>query len=109
MLLLGIAALFAAKAGSDQDDINRLLNFRDQNPGAAWSIREIAGQYEQAMADGPRNERNAKIALIGSAAAAAVVGDVLHPRRKVRGREPAVAIVPAGRGDRATGGLAWRF
>jgi hypothetical protein len=62
------------------------------------------------MADGPRHERNAKIALIGSAAAAAVAVTCFILDAKIGGgAEPAVTVAPAGRGFAATGGWQWRF
>jgi len=107
VVALGVAALFAAQASSDQDDIDRLLRFRTDT-GAPLKYSAIADQYEQAMADGPRHARNAKIALAVSAAAAAVAATffVLDARL---GTEPAVTIAPAGHGFAATGGWQWRF
>ena len=109
MLLLGAAALFAAEAGSDEDDLNRLLSFRDPDTQAPPAYSAIADQYEQAMADGPRHDRNAKIALVGSAVAAAVSATFFILDAKLGGRagrrhhaRPAAAIV-------ATGGWQWRF
>jgi hypothetical protein len=110
VVLLGVAALFAAEANSDAQDVNRLLNFRDTHTGAPLKYSVIASQYEQAMADGPRHERNAKIAFIGSAAAAAVAVTFFVLDAKIGGgAEPAVAIAPAGGGLVATGGWQWRF
>jgi len=68
----------------------------------------VADQYEKAMADGPRNERNAKIALIGSAVAAAVSATFFILDARLGG-QPAVAVTPAGRGIVATGGWQWQF
>jgi hypothetical protein len=108
VLLLGTAALFATKAASDESDVNRLLNYRDQNTGAPLQYSTVAAQYQQAMADGPRHDRYAKIALAASAAVAAVsvtffVLDAKHEAA------PAVAVAPAGNGFVATGGWQWRF
>ena len=108
VLLLGVAALFAAEASSAEDDIDRLLRFRDPDTQAPLRYSAIADQYEKAMADGPRNERNAKIAFVGSAVAAAVSATFFILDAKLGG-QPAVAITPAGRGVLATGGWQWRF
>jgi hypothetical protein len=108
VLLLGVAALFAAEASSAEDDINRLLRFRDPDTQAPLRYSAIADQYEQAMADGPRNERNAKIAFVGSAVAAAVSATFFILDAKLGG-QPAVAVTPAGRGIVATGGWQWAF
>jgi len=108
VLALGVAALFAAQASSDREDVDRLLNYRVAETGAPLKYSAIADQYEQAMADGPRHARNAKIALAVSAAAAAVAATffVLDARL---GAEPAVTIAPAGGGFAATGGWQWHF
>jgi hypothetical protein len=108
VILLGAAALFAAQASSDRDDVNRLISYRDPNTGAPLRYSEVAGQYEQATADAPRHERYAKIALASSALAAAVAATFFVLDAKL-GAEPAVAIAPAGRGVIATGGWRWRF
>jgi len=108
VLLLGVAALFAAEASSAEDDIDRLLRFRDPDTQAPLRYSAIADQYEKAMADGPRNERNAKIAFVGSAVAAAVSATFFILDAKLGGT-PAVAITPAGRGIVATGGWQWAF
>ena len=111
VLLLGAAALYAAQASSDEQDVNRLLNYRDPfKEGVPLRYSVVASQYEQAMADGPRHERNAKIALIGSAAFAAVAVTFFVLDAKLGGgAEPAVAVAPAGGGVVATGGWQWRF
>jgi hypothetical protein len=108
VLLLGAAGLFAAQANSAEDDLNRLVDYRDQDTGAPARYSAIANQYEQAMADGPDNERNAKIAFIGSAVAAAVSATFFVLDAKF-GAQPAIAVAPAGRGFAATGGWQWRF
>jgi hypothetical protein len=108
VLLLGAAALFAAQASSAEDDIDRLLRFRDPDTQAPLRYSAIADQYEKAMADGPRNERNATIAFVGSAVAAAVSATFFILDAKLGG-QPAVAITPAGRGIVATGGWQWAF
>jgi hypothetical protein len=108
VLLLGAAALFAAQASSAEGDVNRLISYRDTETDAPLRYSAIANQYEQAMADGPDNERNAKIALIGSAVAAAVSATFFVLDAKL-GTQPAIAVAPAGRGFAATGGVSWRF
>jgi hypothetical protein len=108
IVALGVAGLFAAKSSSDADDVNRLINYRNMNTGAPLQYSTVADQYQQAMADGPRHERDAKIALVVSAAAAAVATTffVLDARHQA---ELAVTIAPAGNGLAATGGWQWRF
>lgn len=107
LLLLGTAGFYAASAASDADDVNRLVTYRSET-STPLTYSTVAAQYEQAMADGERNDRNAKIALIaaGGAAAVAAVFFVLDAKL---GGEPAVAVVPAGKGVAATGGWTWRF
>jgi hypothetical protein len=108
VLLLGVAGLFAAQASSDQDDVRRLIIYRNVATGQPLEYSTIAGQYEQAMADGPRHARYAKIALAASAvvAAASATFFVLDARL---GAEPAVAVAPDGHGIAATGSLRWSF
>jgi hypothetical protein len=104
--MLLAAGLFAASASSNQDDINRLVLHRDDMTGAPLSYSSIAKQYEDAMADGERNDRYAKLALAGAGAAALVAATffILDARDA---REPAVAIVPSAGGLTAAG--TWRF
>jgi hypothetical protein len=108
VILLGTAAVFAAQASSNESDVDRLLRYRDQQTGAPLRYSDVANQYQQAMTDGPHNERNAKIALAASAVVAAVSATffVLDARL---GATPAVAIAPTGHGVAATGGWQWRF
>jgi hypothetical protein len=108
VLLLGTAALFAAQANSDESDVNRLVNYRDQTTGAPLEYSTIAAQYEQATADGPRHDRYAKIALAASGVVAAVSVTFFVLDAKL-GAAPAVAVAPAGKGFVATGGWQWRF
>lgn len=108
VLALGVAALFAAQASSDQEDVDRLVNYRVAETGAPLKYAAVADQYEQATADGPRHARNAKIALAVSAAAAAVATTFFVLDAKF-GAEPAVAIAPVGGGFAATGGWRWHF
>jgi hypothetical protein len=108
VLLLGAAALFAAKASSDESDVNRLLNYRDPATGAPLPYSSVAPQYQQATADGPDHERTAKILLATSAVVAAVSITFFILDEKL-GAKPEVAIAPDGRGVAARGGLTWRF
>jgi hypothetical protein len=107
VLLLGTAAFFAAKASSDADDVNRLVLYHDQD-GTPDLYSSVAGQYEKAMRDGPQHDRDAKIALIGAAGAAAVsvVFFVLDAKLTP---EPTVAIAPTGTGRGAQASWTWRF
>ena len=101
-------ALFAAKAGSDESDVNRLVQYRDPGTGAPLRYSSVSGQYQQATADGPDHDRDAKIALAASAVMAAVSITFFVLDAKL-GVTPAVAIVPDGRGVAGSGGLQWRF
>jgi hypothetical protein len=108
VVALGVAALFAAKASSDESDVNRLLGYRDQDTQAPLKYSAIADQYTQAMTDGPRHARDAKIALAVSAVAAAVATTFFMVDAKLHA-ESAVSLAPAGSGVGATGGWQWRF
>jgi len=105
-LALGVAGLFAAEVASDEDDIKRLVNFRDQTNNNPLQYSAISSQYEQAMADGPRHARYAKIALGISLVTAAVSATFFMLDARL-GAEPAVAIAPDGHA--ATGGVRWSF
>ena len=93
VVLLGTAALFAAKADSDESDVNRLVQYRDPNTGAPLRYSAVADQYEQAMADGPDHDRNAKIALVGVGGGRGGV-DTFFILDAKGGVTPAVAIAP---------------
>ena len=108
VLLLGTAGFFAAQAGSDADDVNLLIRYRDDATGKPVAYSAVASQYERAMADGPRHDRYAKAALIG-AAGAAVVSTVFFLLDAKATPEPAVAIAPTRTGLGAIGGWTWRF
>jgi hypothetical protein len=108
VLLLGTAALFAAQAASDADDVNRLLRFREDGTGVPDTYSAVASQYERAMADGPRHDRYAKAALIGAAGATVVATAFFILDAKLT-PEATVAIAPTGTGLGAIGGWAWRF
>jgi hypothetical protein len=107
VLLLGTAAFFAAKASSDGNDIDRLVIYHDQ-AGNPDRYSAVASQYEQAMRDGPQHDRDAKIALVGAAGAAAVsvlffvLDAYITP-------EPGVALAPAATGRGAQASWTWRF
>jgi hypothetical protein len=108
LLLGGTAAFFGAKAASDADDINRLINYRDQNTEAPLAYGAVAAAYEKAVANGRDHDRYAKAALIaaGGAAAVAAVFYVLDAKLT---EEPVVAIAPDGAGVAVSGGWRWRF
>ena len=105
--MLGTAGFFAAEAGSDADDLNRLLLFRDQT-GKATSYSSVANRYEETTADGERHARYAKLALAGAVGAAAIstVFFVLDAKLMP---EPAIAVAPGPGGYVATAGGTWRF
>jgi hypothetical protein len=108
-LLLGTAAFFGAQAGSKEGDANRLLTFRDEKGVPLTYTPDVAQRYEEAIADGRRDARNAKIALIGAAGTAAVATIFFI----IDGtRAPAqIAVVPArgGGGLTASASWTWRF
>jgi hypothetical protein len=106
--LLGTAGFFGAAAGSHGDDINRLVRFHDPTTGAPLAYSSVATQYAQAMSEGRRDDRDAKIALVG-AAGAAVVAALFFVLDAKLGPAPVVSLTPAGNGLGATGGWAWRF
>jgi hypothetical protein len=107
VLLLGTAGFFAAQAGSDADDIDRLTTYRDAS-GQAIPYSSVAKRYEDKVADGERHERYAKVALVAAAGAAAVsavffVLDAKHTQ------EPTLAVAQGPAGTAAIAGWAWRF
>lgn len=106
--LLGTAGFFAASAGSDRDNINRLVLFRDPSSGAPLPYSSIASQYTQDTSDGRRDNRVAKGLLIGAGATAAVAAlFFVFDANFAPG--PAVALAPAGTGLAAVGGWTWRW
>ncbi len=107
LVLLGTAGFFAAQAGSDADDIDRLTFYRDPS-GKAIPYSTVAERYEDKVADGKRHDRYAKAALIGAAGAAAVsaVFFVLDAKQT---HEPVIAVAPGPGGYVATAGWSWRF
>jgi|HubBroStandDraft_6_1064221.scaffolds.fasta_scaffold85212_3 hypothetical protein len=106
--LLGTAGFFAAAAGSDRDDINRLVLFRDPISGAPLPYSSVAAQYAQDMSDGRRDDRIAKGLLIGAGATAAVAAlFFVFDANFAPG--PAVSLAPAGTGLAAVGGWSWRW
>jgi hypothetical protein len=108
LLLFGTAGFFAASAGSASADVNRLVTYRNDMTGAPLSYSTVAAQYEQAVADGERNDRWAKRTLYAALGATAVAAVFFVLDAKLGG-EPAVVIAPAGNGIAATGGWTWRF
>jgi hypothetical protein len=107
LMLLGTAGFFAAQAGSDADDLNRLTTYRDP-AGRAIPYSSVAARYEAKVADGERHDRYAKIAL-GAAAGAAAVSAVFFILDAKHTHEPAIALVPGVGGTVATAGWSWRF
>jgi hypothetical protein len=107
LMLLGTAGFFAAEAGSDADDINRLTSYRDSS-GTAIRYSSVAKSYEDKVADGERHDRYAKVALVAAAGAAALstVFFILDAKRT---HEPTIAVVPGPGGTVATAGWSWRF
>ena len=72
VLLLGTAAYFAASAGSEKDDVNRLLRYQDPVTGAPLEYHTVADRYEGALRDGQHHDRIAKGVLVGAAGTALV-------------------------------------
>jgi hypothetical protein len=107
-LLLGTAAFFGAQAGSKESDANRLLTFRDDNGVPLTYTPAIARQYEETIADGRSDARNAKLALFG-AAGTAVVATVFFVIDGLRPERNAVAIAPAPGAPGAVATWLWRF
>jgi hypothetical protein len=111
---LGTAGFFAASASSKKDDVNRLTSFRDDMTGAPLEYATIASQYETAVRDGQRYDRNAKIAL-GVSVATAVFATSLFIVDSVRAPESRLVLAPAlsppSGGARAAAGaaLTWTF
>jgi hypothetical protein len=106
--LLGTAGFFAAAAGSDRDDINRLVLFRDPVSRAPLPYASVAAQYSQDMSAGRRDDRIAKGLLIGAGATAAVAAlFFVFDANFAPG--PAVSLAPAGTGLAAVGGWSWRW
>jgi hypothetical protein len=106
--LLGTAGFFAAAAGSDRDDINRLVLFRDPITGAPLAYSSVASQYTRDMSDGRRDDRVAKGLLIGAGATAAVAA-LFFVFDASFAPGPAVSLAPAGTGLAAVGGWTWRW
>jgi hypothetical protein len=111
---LGTAGFFAASASSKKDDVNRLTTFRDEMTGAPIEYATVASQYETAVRDGQRYDRNAKIAL-GVSIATAVFATSLFIVDSVRAPESrlvlAPTLAPSSRGAGAATGaaLTWTF
>ena len=81
---------------------------RPRHPGRRFDTPRSPTQYEQAMADGPRNERDAKIAFVGSAVAAAVSATFFILDAKLGGT-PRRRHHPGRPRDRRHGRLAMAF
>jgi hypothetical protein len=106
--LLGTAGFFAAAAGSQRDNINRLVMFHDPATGAPLPYSSVAAQYTQSMSDGRRDDRIAKGVLIGAGAGAAVAA-LFFALDATLTHEPMVSVAPAGGGLAAVGGWTWRW
>ena len=72
VIALGTAAYYAASAGSAKDDVNRLVQYRDQVTGAPLEYQTVAAHYESAIRDGQHDDRVAKGALYAAAGTAVV-------------------------------------
>jgi len=106
--LLGTAGFFAAAAGSNGDNINRLVLFHDPATGAPLPYSTVAAQYAQSMSDGRRDDRVAKGVLIGAGATAAVAA-LFFVFDATLTHQPTVSVAPAGTGLAAVGGWTWRW
>lgn len=109
VLLLGTAAFFGAEAASKESDVNRLQTSRDVATGGPTPYSKVAAQYQSALADGHDFARDAKIALIGAAGAAAVsvLFFVLDAHRTP---DETVSLAPLPPSAKSGGLLAtWRF
>jgi hypothetical protein len=112
VLLFGTAAFFGAEASSKESDVNRLQTARDLATGAPIAYSKVAAQYQSAMSDGRDFARDAKIALIGAAGAAAVsvLFFVLDAHRAPEGEGKGVSFAPLLPAAKSGGLLAsWRF
>ena len=72
VLLLGTTAYFAASAGSEKDDVNRLLRYQDPITHAPLEYHTVADRYQAAIHDGERHDRLAKEVLVAAAGTALV-------------------------------------
>lgn len=109
VVLLGTAGFFAAAAGSDRDDINRLVQFHDPATGAPLAYSSVAAQYTHAMDEGRRDDHDAKVALVG-ATASAVVAALFFVFDATLAHQPSVSIAPTRDGGlAAVGGWTWRW
>lgn len=107
-LLLGTAAFFGAQASSKEGDANRLQTFRDEKGVPLRYTPDVAQQLQDTLADGRRDARNAKIALIGAAGAAVVATTFFILEGARPHAEVAVAPIPGG-GVAASASWSWRF
>ena len=127
VLLLGTSAYFAATAGSEKDDVNRLLRYQDPFTGAPLEYHSVADSYQQAIQDGQRHDRLAKQTLVAAGGTAVVatvffiLDAMLSPEEKpgpaVRPRAQTIpATLPhlglqimPGKGAAALSSLRWSF
>jgi hypothetical protein len=109
VVLLGTAGFFAASAGSDRDDINRLVQFHDPATGAPLAYSSVAAEYTHAMDEGRRDDHDAKVALVGATVTAAVAA-LFFVFDATLTHQPSVSLAPAGDGGlAAVGGWTWRW
>lgn len=109
VVLLGTAGFFAASAGSDRDDVNRLIRFHDPTTGAPLAYSSVAPEYTHAMDEGRRDDRDAKVALVGATATAAVA-TLFFVFDATLTHQPSVSLAPTRDGGlAAVGGWTWRW
>ena len=98
VVLLGTAALFAARASSDESDVIGLVLDRDPNTGAPLRYSSSPPSTSSRRRDGPDHDCAAKIALAASAVVAAVSITFFdlerQARRDARGRDRTVRRGP---------------
>jgi hypothetical protein len=103
--LLGVAAFYAAQAGSKKDDVNR-LQFFTTSDGTPLEYASVAAEFEAARRDGEHDDRVAK-AFLWSAAATGAATIALFVVDALRDPE-APAVQRSATSDRSEG-LAWRM
>jgi tetratricopeptide (TPR) repeat protein len=96
VLLLGTAAFFGAEAASKESDVNLLQGYHDEKTGRPVAYSTVSRQYEGALADGRADAHDARIALLGAAAAAAVAA-IFFVLDAYHDGEATVAFTPAPR------------
>jgi hypothetical protein len=121
VLLLGTAAYYAASAGSEKDDVNRLLRYPDHMTGVLpLEYQTIAARYEAAVRNGQHDDRVAKGALYASAGTALVataffIVDSMRTPERERARASrstpvfGLTLHPEGGHTNAISALRWSF